>query len=284
MMCAILKLDQNINDSRNATQADKNTQLGHNLGGSTASISVGQGTKGRSDVQTGKLLTFVLCTGRASNGADVDVSLEFVQAIRDRFPNSVYGFFLGKHITYLVVENNVKNTWSKYGLVKSLMNSANGLFFFKFSSKDGIDAMLENSPSFSEDGLSAIATKLATPLMLDSYTSAMCTKSWGRSSFARTMIELRVDVELKDTIMVDVPKLIVENDDDLGTNGRNCNLDDKGADSLSSPTDTPVNSSLNSDSKSKVEEVFNENASFMASTSLKSDRKNGYGTKSLLEQ
>lgn len=41
-----------------------------------------------------------------------------------------------------------------------------------------------------EDGLSAIATKLGTPLMLDSYTSTMCMKSWGRSNYARAMIEL----------------------------------------------------------------------------------------------
>ncbi|GJZ51799.1 hypothetical protein Tco_0606314, partial [Tanacetum coccineum] len=32
--------------------------------------------------------------------------------------------------------------------------------------------------AFSKDGLSAIATKLGTPLMLDSYTSDMCNQSW----------------------------------------------------------------------------------------------------------
>nr|GEV17988.1 high affinity nitrate transporter 2.6-like [Tanacetum cinerariifolium] len=60
---------------------------------------------------------------------------------------------------------------------------------------------------FSEDGLSAIATKLGTPLMLDSYTSYMYMQSWGRLSYARAMIELRVDVELNDNIMVTMPKI-----------------------------------------------------------------------------
>ncbi|GKB41640.1 hypothetical protein Tco_0886582, partial [Tanacetum coccineum] len=64
--------------------------------------------------------------------------------------------------------------------------------------------------AFSEDGLSAIATKPATPLMLDSYTSDMCMQSWGRSSYARVMIELRADVELKDNIVVDMPKFTRE--------------------------------------------------------------------------
>ncbi|GJT77079.1 retrotransposon protein, putative, ty1-copia subclass [Tanacetum coccineum] len=63
---------------------------------------------------------------------------------------------------------------------------------------------------FSKDGLSAIAMKLGTPLMLDSYTSDMCLQSWGRSGYARVMIELRADMELKDNIMVVMPKIIGE--------------------------------------------------------------------------
>ncbi|GJY75714.1 cytokinin dehydrogenase 3-like protein [Tanacetum coccineum] len=114
---------------------------------------------------------------------------------------------------------------------------------------DGLDAMLENGPwfiwnnplilkkwhpnenllkedvsivpvwvklygvpvtTFSEDGLSAIATKLGTPLMLDSYTFDMCIKSCGRSSYARVMVKLKDDVELKDNIVVAMPKITRE--------------------------------------------------------------------------
>nr|GFA10288.1 hypothetical protein [Tanacetum cinerariifolium] len=64
--------------------------------------------------------------------------------------------------------------------------------------------------SFSKDGLGAIATKLGTPLMLDSYTSDMCIQSWGRLSYVRAMIEPRADVELKDNIVVAMPKLTGE--------------------------------------------------------------------------
>ncbi|GJV49229.1 hypothetical protein Tco_1439441 [Tanacetum coccineum] len=62
--------------------------------------------------------------------------------------------------------------------------------------------------TFSKDGLSAIATKLGTPLMSDSYTSDMCIQSWDRSSYARALIEVRADVELKDNIVVAMPKLV----------------------------------------------------------------------------
>ena len=43
--------------------------------------------------------------------------------------------------------------------------------------------------TFTKDGLSDIATKLSTPLMLDTYTTSMCIESWGQSSFARAMID-----------------------------------------------------------------------------------------------
>nr|GEV00434.1 hypothetical protein [Tanacetum cinerariifolium] len=55
----------------------------------------------------------------------------------------------------------VKNTWGKYGLVRSMFSSSIGLFSFQFSSMDGLDAMLEN----------------------------------GMSSYARAMIELRADAK-----------------------------------------------------------------------------------------
>ncbi|GJZ37873.1 nucleotide-diphospho-sugar transferase [Tanacetum coccineum] len=142
----------------------------------------------------------------------------------------------------------IKTLGDKYGRIRSMFSSSTGLFSFQFSSMHGLDAMLENGPwfirnnplilkkwhpdenllkedvtvpvwvklhgvpvtAFSEDGLSAIATKLGTPLMLDSYTSYLCMQSWGRSSYARVMVELRADVELKDNIVVAMPKITRE--------------------------------------------------------------------------
>ncbi|GJS01635.1 hypothetical protein Tco_0318143 [Tanacetum coccineum] len=128
------------------------------------------------------------------------------KAISEQFANTAYGFFLGKRVAYLVVANYVRNTWGKYGLVKSMLNSSTGIFSFQISSTDGLDAVVKNGPC--EDGSSAIATKLGTLLMLDFYTSDMCIQSWGRSSYARALIEVRADVELKDNIVVAMPKLV----------------------------------------------------------------------------
>ncbi|GJX56534.1 hypothetical protein Tco_0286431 [Tanacetum coccineum] len=138
------------------------------------------------------------------------------------------------------------NTWSKYGLARSMFSSSTDLFSFQFSSMEGLDAMLENGPwfirnnpliwkkwhpdenllkedvsivpvwvklhgvlvtAFSDDGLSVIATKLGTPLMLDSYTSDMCMQFWGRSSYARVIIEFQANMELKDNIIMAMPRI-----------------------------------------------------------------------------
>ncbi|GKD24957.1 retrotransposon protein, putative, ty1-copia subclass [Tanacetum coccineum] len=198
---------------------------------------------------SGKKVNVLTLFTPGGNGIDVVVPVDSIRAITERFANTAYGFFLGKKVAYPVVANYVRNTWGKYGLVRSMFSLFTGLFSFKFCSMDGLNAMLEkgswfirNNPvilkkwhpdenllkedvsivlvwvklhgvpvtAFSEDGLSAIATKLGTPLMLDSYTSDMCMQSWGRSSYAKVMIELRADVELKDNIVVAMPKITRE--------------------------------------------------------------------------
>nr|GEV95945.1 hypothetical protein [Tanacetum cinerariifolium] len=183
------------------------------------------------------------------NGIDVVVLVNSIRAISERFANTAYRFFLGKNVAYPVVANYVRNTWGKYGLVRSMFNSSTRLFFFQFRSIDELDAMLENGPwfiqnnplilkkwhpdenllkedvstvpvlvklhgvpvtSFSEDGLSAISTTLGTLLMLDSYTSDMFMQSWGRSIYVRVMIELQADMELKENNVMVMPKITKE--------------------------------------------------------------------------
>ncbi|GKF74542.1 hypothetical protein Tco_0220874, partial [Tanacetum coccineum] len=121
----------------------------------------------------------------------VNVTGEPSRAISERFANMAYDFFLGKRMAYPVVANYVRNTWGKYGLF-------------------GLNSMVSLVTAFNEDALSVIPTKLGTPLMLDSYTFDMCIQYWGRSSYARALIKIRADVELKDNIMVAMPKLVGE--------------------------------------------------------------------------
>nr|GEU56980.1 hypothetical protein [Tanacetum cinerariifolium] len=87
------------------------------------------------------------------NGIDVVVPVDSIRAVSARFANTAYGFFLGKKVAYPVIANYVRNTWGKYGIVRSMFSS---------------------------------------------------------SSYARVMIELRADVELKDNIVVAMSKITRE--------------------------------------------------------------------------
>ncbi|GKA39863.1 retrotransposon protein, putative, ty1-copia subclass [Tanacetum coccineum] len=135
---------------------------------------------------------------------DVAIFVKSVHVMHGRFSNTVYGFFLGKRVAYPSVENYRVIDSEKVEIGCEHYEGGRVLYpvWVKFHDIPII--------AFTEDGLSAIATKLDTPMMLDSYTSAMFMDSWGRSSYARVMVELRADVELKDTLLVDVPKFVSE--------------------------------------------------------------------------
>ncbi|GJW62147.1 putative reverse transcriptase domain-containing protein [Tanacetum coccineum] len=153
------------------------------------------------------------------NGIDVVVPVDSIRAISARFANTAYGLFLWKKVAYPVVANYVRNAMIENG---SWFIQNNPLILKKWHPdenllKEDVSIVplwvkLHGVPvtAFSKDGLSAFATKLRTPLMLDSYTSDMCMQSWGRSSYARVMIELRADVELKDNIVVAMPRITKE--------------------------------------------------------------------------
>ncbi|GJR25718.1 cysteine-rich receptor-like protein kinase [Tanacetum coccineum] len=59
--------------------------------------------------------------------------------------------------------------------------------------------------AYSEDGLSLIATQIGKPLLLDAFTSSMCVESWSRISFARSLIEVSPEFELKSKVTMAIP-------------------------------------------------------------------------------
>ncbi|GJY58517.1 zinc finger, CCHC-type containing protein [Tanacetum coccineum] len=162
-------------------------------------------------------LNFRTLITQAGNGADVVVPLESIRVVSERYANSAYGFFLGKRAAYPVVANYVRNTWGKYGLVKSMLNSSTGLFFFQFSSIDSLHSMLENGPWFIR--INQLILKKWNPdvnLMKEDVGNVPVLVKLhgvpelhlGRSSYARALIEIWADEELKDTIVVAMPKLV----------------------------------------------------------------------------
>nr|GEW50198.1 copia protein [Tanacetum cinerariifolium] len=131
-----------------------------------------------------KKLNFCTLFTPEGHGIDVVVPVESIRAISKRFVNTTYGFFLGKRWPILLF-------LTMLGTLRVKLHSVLVM-------------------AFKEDGLSAVATKLGTPLMLDSCTSNRCLQSYGISRYARAMIDLRADVELKDNIMAATLKIIKE--------------------------------------------------------------------------
>ncbi|GJZ41669.1 zinc finger, CCHC-type containing protein [Tanacetum coccineum] len=100
----------------NVGQTLSNSTANPNKGTSYANLFTGE--LNRKSVNFRSLIT------PAGNGIDVAVPVESVRAICQQ------------------------NTWGKYGLVKSMLNSSTGLFLFQFSSMDGLDSMLDNGSWF----------------------------------------------------------------------------------------------------------------------------------------
>nr|GEX49334.1 hypothetical protein [Tanacetum cinerariifolium] len=61
---------------------------------------------------------------------------------------------------------------------------------------------------FEEDGISLIATFIGKPVMLDSYISFMCNDSWGRSSFAWSLIEVNSKVDFVNVVTIGILYLL----------------------------------------------------------------------------
>ncbi|GJY29099.1 hypothetical protein Tco_0404866 [Tanacetum coccineum] len=61
--------------------------------------------------------------------------------------------------------------------------------------------------AYTSDGLSLITKKIGTLMMLDLYTHSMCLESWGRSIYARILIEIDACGDFSDNLIIVVPNL-----------------------------------------------------------------------------
>ncbi|GJT40405.1 zinc knuckle CX2CX4HX4C containing protein [Tanacetum coccineum] len=178
----------------------------------------------------------------AVEGARITLPMAAVEEVSARFKNTLYGFFIGDRLAFPLVENYVKNTWAKFGLKRVMLDDE--FFLFQFETKDGMEKVMEGGPwlirriplflnvwtpnttlmkeeikcapvwiklrhvpivAYSEVGLSLITTQIGRPIMLDTYTSNMCLRSWGRKEYARALVEVLAEEELMDSMVIAIP-------------------------------------------------------------------------------
>ncbi|GJY80374.1 hypothetical protein Tco_0493125 [Tanacetum coccineum] len=150
------------------------------------------------------------------NDADYDIWLPLasVHEVNNRMKNLLYSYFICKRLAFLIMEWFVRNNWEKCRL--KIVTLVKGFLFFKFSSIEGVDSVLRDVwvkfnnvalVSYTSDGLSLIAMKIGTLMMIDSHTNSMCLESWGRSSYARIMIEINACNDFSDKMVMIVPDL-----------------------------------------------------------------------------
>ncbi|GJX71051.1 reverse transcriptase domain-containing protein [Tanacetum coccineum] len=165
-----------------------------------------------------------LDTGKPNNAkAEIQIQKSSVLEAHAIFGFILYVYFGGKRVAFSVVEYYVKNVWvlgnglwfirlipiilKKWMPTSNLLNEDLNLVPIWVKLHDILIVV------FTPDGLSAMATKLGNPIMLDLYTSSICLQSWGRMDYARALIDVMVDQELKEEMVIAIPN--VEDDGEV---------------------------------------------------------------------
>ncbi|GJY86838.1 RNA-directed DNA polymerase, eukaryota, reverse transcriptase zinc-binding domain protein [Tanacetum coccineum] len=135
---------------------------------------------------------------------------------------------------------NIRRMWGKFGIKDIIVNN-DGTCLFKFRDLEGLNSVIEQGPwmvnkrllivkkwsheigmqmtkhnklpiwvrmtvvpleAWSVDGISALASSLGNPLVMDNMIANMCHNGLGRLDFARVLVEMDADIEFKKTIEV----------------------------------------------------------------------------------
>ncbi|GJX22921.1 zinc knuckle CX2CX4HX4C containing protein [Tanacetum coccineum] len=173
----------------------------------------------------------------------VSLPKEAIDEIKACFVNTLYGFPVGKRLAFPMVENYVKHAWAKFGLNRIMMHHS--FFMFQFDSKSGMEKVMEGGPwqiqlvpiilkvwmpntllkkekvynvplwvkmhnvpivAYLKVGLDLISVRVGRLMRLDAHTNFICLNSWGRSDYARALVEVSANKPLVDSVDIDIPR------------------------------------------------------------------------------
>ncbi|GJW24772.1 RNA-directed DNA polymerase, eukaryota, reverse transcriptase zinc-binding domain protein [Tanacetum coccineum] len=153
---------------------------------------------------------------------------------------TVSGYFVGYKMAPNELRYNIRRMWGKYG-VRDIRVNNDGTCLFKFNNLEGLQTVIDKGPwmvnnrplivqkwnpdigmqkaehcklpiwvkltdvpleAWSTDGISALASSLGNPLIMDAMTASMCHNGMGRIDFARVLVEMDASKEFKSVIEV----------------------------------------------------------------------------------
>ncbi|GJV13898.1 RNA-directed DNA polymerase, eukaryota, reverse transcriptase zinc-binding domain protein [Tanacetum coccineum] len=124
------------------------------------------------------------------------------------------GHFVGQNMSYFELRYHTRRMWGKYGLKEIIVNSS-GINLFKFRDEVGMKCFLEqgpwlirNMPLFvqkwnPEIGISALASSIGKPKIMDETTANVCQYGVGRTDYTRVLVEVAASKELQDSIKIE---------------------------------------------------------------------------------
>ncbi|GJR19372.1 zinc knuckle CX2CX4HX4C containing protein [Tanacetum coccineum] len=79
------------------------------------------------------------------DGVNVSIPRKVFEKVSTRLEHTLYGYFIGNRMVFLLVEYYARSNWAKHRLKRIMMNSK-GFFLFKFDSRAGLEVVLEGGP------------------------------------------------------------------------------------------------------------------------------------------
>ncbi|PWA90585.1 hypothetical protein CTI12_AA093830 [Artemisia annua] len=156
----------------------------------------------------------------------------------ERWRLTACGQFIGFNMHISELRYSIRRMWSKFG-VTDISASKNGQYLFKFRDIDGLNSVIDQGPwmvrnkplfvhrwspdmgmqkietkklpvwvkmsnvpleAWSLKGISALASSLGKPMVMDSMIASMCYKGVGSLDYARVLVEIDAEKEIKNEI------------------------------------------------------------------------------------
>ncbi|KAJ0549012.1 putative transcription factor interactor and regulator CCHC(Zn) family [Helianthus annuus] len=159
------------------------------------------------------------------------------------FPLYLYGYFLGTSMDFHKVNLCLKRLWKAYD-ISEISKSTAGFYYFKFSSENGLNSVLENGPWLVNNvpillnrwepglcleriepstipiwvtvhnvpmelwtgrGMSKVFSDVGQPLLLDRVTQARVVNNSGKLGYARMLVNAKAELNLPNEVEVEYP-------------------------------------------------------------------------------